>query len=569
MDPVGKYSTPVKQNLQYIGSGYGTSLRNILDRVNPFNLQALRTFGRVKKHYIEDQMRIDKNSIQKRAKFQDEGEMNFDSNFGMGEYYNIVYRDHDSSKVLRVNEWRRMANTLDVSDALDELCDESIVHDSENHKILNLIVNNEEINDNANTTANLQEAFENFIKPFKFARKGWQYFRDFLIDGELAFEAVVDHEDTRKGLIGEIRIPVETLEVIRDGEDPIGFVQRLEEVGQENIIYGTDEVVYIESGFFNEDKTEVLSFINRVMKVWRQLGLMEDALVIYRIVRAPERRVFYIDIGKMPKTRAEEYIKNLISKYHQKKVYDPQSGQINNQYAPISMLEDYWLPVRSDSRGSKVETLAGGQNLSDIEDINFFLKKMYKGLKIPISRLSEQSTVFSDGKQGEVTRDELRFARSIMRLQEQFSDGLKQAFITHLIFTGLWEQYDIKEHDFEVKFNEPKNFSFYKNQELFAINAQNYSAFAEDEYFSKEFLVKWLLKLTPKQIEENRKLKEKEAEPLGGSPGSVDGAGGGMGGAPPLPDIPGDNDMGGDMDAGGDAGGEPPEEAIPSVEELV
>ena len=315
MDPVGRYSTPVKQNLQYIGSGYGSSLRTILDRVNPFNLQALRTFGRVKKRYIEDQMMVDKNSLQRRARYQ-EDVMSFDSNFGMGEYYNIVYRDHDSSKVLRISEWRRMANTLDVSDALDELCDEAIVHDEDDHKILNLIINKKEIKDNQNTVDNLTTAFEDYIKPFKFARKGWQYFRDFLIEGEVAFEGVVDHEDTRKGLIGAIRIPIETLEVIRDGEDPIGFVQRLEEVGQENIVYGTDEVIYIESGIFNEDKTEVLSFINRVMKVWRQLGLMEDALVIYRIVRAPERRVFYIDIGKMPKTRAEEYIKGLISRYH-------------------------------------------------------------------------------------------------------------------------------------------------------------------------------------------------------------------------------------------------------------
>ena len=566
MEPVGKYSTPVKQNLQYVGTGYG-SLGNFLNKINPFNLQALRTFGRVKKRMLEDQMEIDKNSLQRRARYQEDS-FTYDSNFGMGEYYNIVYQDHDTNKILRINEWRRMANTLDVSDALDELCDESIVHDEDTHKILDLIINKPELIKNQNAVENLTAAFEDFIKPFTFNRKGWQYFRDFLVEGELAFEFVVDHQDTRKGMIGAIRIPIETLEVIRDGEDPIGFIQRLEEVGQDNITYNTDEVIYVESSIFNEDKTQVLSFINRVMKVWRQLGLMEDALVIYRIVRAPERRVFYIDIGKMPKTRAEEYIKNLISKYHQKKVYDPQSGQINNQYAPIMMLEDYWLPVRSDSRGSKVETLAGGQNLSDIEDINFFLKKMYKGLKIPISRLSEQSTVFSDGKQGEVTRDELRFARSIMRLQDQFASGLKSGFMTHLIFTGLWDDYDLHENDIELRFNEPTNFSFYKNQEIFAIKAQNYSAFAEDEYFSKEFLVKWLLSLTPQQIEENRLYKEKEGSALAGAPGSLEGGGPG-GGAPPLPDIPGGEGEGPVPGIENMEGEVPDEEPIPEVEELV
>lgn len=568
MEPVGRYSTPVKQNLQYVGSGYGSSFRNVLNKVNPFNLQALRTFGRVKKKYIEDQMLVDKNSLQRRHRWQQQ-EMMYDSNFGMGEYYNLVYRDQDTNKILRINEWRRMANTLDVSDALDELCDEAIIHDPDTRKILKLIINNPDLLKNENAVENLSTAFEEYIKSFEFSRKGWQYFRDFLIEGELAFESVVDHEDTRKGIIGSIRIPIETLEVIRDGEDPIGFVQRMEDANIDNITYGTEEVVYIESGIFNEDKTQVLSFINRVMKVWRQLGLMEDALVIYRIVRAPERRVFYIDIGKMPKTRAEEYMKNLIQKYHQKKVYDPQSGQISNQYAPIMMLEDYWLPVRADSRGSKVETLAGGQNLSDIEDINFFLKKMYKGLKIPVSRLSEQSTVFSDGKQGEVTRDELRFARSIIRLQDQFAAGLKQSFITHLIFTGLWDDYDLNEYDIEIKFNEPTNFSFYKDQEIFAIKAQNYSAFAEDEYFSKEFLVKWLLGLTNEQIEENRRYKEKEEEPLAGAPGSVAGAEGGGGGAP-LPDIETGTEA--PMEGGETGGGmeeAPPEEPVPEVEELV
>jgi len=233
------------------------------------------------------------------------------------------------------------------------------------------------------------------------------------------------------------------------------------------------------------------------------------------------------------------------------------------------------LPVRSDSRGSKVETLAGGQNLSDIEDINFFLKKMYKGLKIPVSRLSEQSTVFSDGKQGEVTRDELRFARSIMRLQEQFAAGLKKGFITHLIFTGLWEQYNLDEYDIEIKFNEPSNFSFYKEQEIFAIKAQNYSAFAEDEFFAKEYLARWLLELTDEQLEENRKYKERGAE-AGGAPAGIEGGAPGAGGAPPLPEVPeeGGAEMGGAEMGGAEMAPEGGEEAeteepVPEVEELV
>ena len=236
MEPLGRYSQPVKQNLQYVGSGYGSNFRNVLNKINPFNLQALRTFGRVRKKSIENQLKVDKNSLQRRTQYQENVFNMGDSSFGSGEYYNIVYRDQDTNKIIRINEWRRMANTLDVSDALDELCDEAIVHDPDTRKILKLIINKPDLNQNKNAIANLNTAFENFIKRFEFSKNGWRYFRDFLTEGELAFECVVNHEDTREGIIGAIRIPIETLEVIRDGEEPIGFIQRLEDMEHDNII---------------------------------------------------------------------------------------------------------------------------------------------------------------------------------------------------------------------------------------------------------------------------------------------------------------------------------------------
>jgi hypothetical protein len=239
------------------------------------------------------------------------------------------------------------------------------------------------------------------------------------------------------------------------------------------------------------------------------LSLIEDSVVIYRLVRAPERLVFKVYTGNMPAPKAESYIKGLMMKYWSKKTFNGLEQRVSNVYDPQSMLDSYWFPVDAQGKGTDVSTLASAGNLGEIKDLDYFLSKLYKSLKVPNSRFLAPGDPFKDG--AEITREELRFARFIMRLQAQFAVGIKETFITHLKLKGLWKEYRLKEQNVKIKFNEPTSFMTMRNQQLLSMKFENYNTATQSEAISKSYAQKYYLDMSADMMKENREWLRRDA----------------------------------------------------------
>jgi Bacteriophage T4-like portal protein (Gp20) len=505
-------------------------------------------------------------------------------NHGMGvpgsfainkDYQAFVYASIDKDKGRRLQDYRRMAAYAELADCLDEICDEALVTDEEGNVInckltgsYSKIIQDE-----------IAAEFKSFIEIFDLENKGWEYVRQLLIDGEMFFENIIKEGREKLGIIGLISIPSELINPVYHNvqnellkgfllQKPIiGPTQSLNTEDQNQLMFlQKAQVSYINSGIWNEFKTIRLPFIENSKRAYRQLSLIEDSVVIYRLVRAPERLVFKVFTGNMPPPKAEAYLKGLMMKYWSKKTFNSSNGQVANVYDPQSMLDAYWFPVDNQGKGTDVSTLPSGGALGEIKDLDYFLQKLYKSLKVPISRFLSPGDPFKDGK--EITRDELRFARFIMRLQSQFAIGIKNTFVTHLKLKGMWHEYKIKEQAIKIKFNEPTSFMAMRNQELLALKFENYNTATQSDAMSKSYAQKYYLNMTSEHMKENREWLRKDAalrwelgqieqngpnfreqvalqqgaagaEAAGGVPAAGGGGGGGAGGESAIPEFGG------------------------------
>jgi hypothetical protein len=435
------------------------------------------------------------------------------------DYQAFVYASVDKDKGRRLMDYRRMAAYAELADCLDEICDECIVKDDNGN-----IINFELIGGNFSNTVQeeLTKEFSKFVEIFDLEDTGWEKFRQMLVDGELYFENLIKQGKEDLGIIGLISIPSELINPVFHNvqnellkgfllQKPIiGPTESLNTEDQQQLLFlQKAQVSYIHSGMWNEFKTFRLPFIENAKRAYRQLSLIEDSVVIYRLVRAPERLVFKVYTGNMPPPKAESYIKSLMMKYWSKKTYNGSEGRVTNIYDPQSMLDSYWFPVDAQGKGTDVSTLASGGNLGEIKDLDYFLAKLYKSLKVPTSRFLTPGDPFKDG--AEITRDELRFARFIMRLQSQFAVGIKQTFIVHLKLRGLWKEYKLKEQSLKVKFNEPTSFMAMRNQQLLAMKFENYNTSTQTDAISKSFAQKYYLDWSSKQMHENRDWQRRDA----------------------------------------------------------
>lgn len=450
-----------------------------------------------------------------------------DNNYGFGtpgafainkDYQAFVYANIDKDKPRRLTDYRRMAAYAELADCLDEICDECLVTDDDGD-----IVKFELAGNHSKTIQDeLQKEFKNFINIFDLEQTGWEKFRQLLIDGELFYENLIKKGKEDLGIIGLMSIPSELINpVFHNVQNELlkGFLLQKPIVGptpslntedqQQLLFLQKAQVSYLHSGLWNEFKTFKLPFVENAKRAYRQLSLIEDSVVIYRLVRAPERLVFKVYTGNMPPPRAESYIKSLMMKYWSKKTYNGADGRVTNVYDPQSMLDSYWFPVDAQGKGTDVTTLQSGGNLGEIKDLDYFLTKLYKSLKVPISRFLTAGDPFKDG--AEITRDELRFARFIIRLQSRFAIGIKETFITHLKLKNLWKEYKLKEQHLRIKFNEPTSFMAMRNQQLLSMKFDNYNTATQSEAISKSFAQKYYLDWSADEMLENREWLRKDA----------------------------------------------------------
>lgn len=276
-----------------------------------------------------------------------------------------------------------------------------------------------------------------------------------------------------------------------------------------------DAITYCHSNIVDMNRNMVLSHLHKAIKALNQLRMIEDSLVIYRLSRAPERRIFYIDVGNLPKVKAEQYLKEVMSRYRNKLVYDASTGEIRDDRKYMSMLEDFWLPRREGGRGTEITTLPGGQNLGELEDVKYFQKKLYKSLNVPSSRLETDNT-FNIGRSAEITRDEVKFQKFITRLRKNFSVLFHDILKTQLILKGVitledWE--DMKEH-IQYDFVADNHFSELKQNEMLTerLNLATTMDQFVGKYFSVEYIRRQVLRQTDSEIDEIDEQIDKEKE---------------------------------------------------------
>jgi len=483
------------------------------------------------------------------------GIIGLDNNFTQFMYANI---QHD--KIARLRDYRVMASFSEVADALDEICDE-VINKDRNGKIVYCNFQDLELNDE--DKEDVQNEFQKYVSYFDLANRGWEYFRSMLVDGEVYFEHIIHKKYEKEGILGVLTVPTEFIDPIYSNVQNMlikGYLLRKPVFDKNNPTKITDyelvpmdqnQITYINSGIWNENKTIRLPFIENARRAYRQLSLLEDAVVIYRIARAPARLMFNVDVGNMPPAKAEAYLKRLMNQYWSSKTYDSQqAGSAVKKYNPQSVLDNFWFAKRAGSEGTTVTELQGTNTAWGMEEMLYFVKKLYKSLKVPASRLNPEDT-YKDGI--DILREELKFAKFVVRLQQHFAEGLKNGFITHLKLRGTWEKYDLKEHNLDITFNVPVNFFEMREAQKQEIKTKTYNDAVQSEAISKTYALKKFMNWTDIEVKANREFLRKdvafawELEQIkSGGPNwreniqmGAPAAGGEAGGAPTTAALPG------------------------------
>jgi len=365
------------------------------------------------------------------------------------------------------------------------------------------------------------EEFQTVIELLNMNWQGHDIFRRWYIDGRLYFHKIIDEKNPKAGII-ELRnvdpIKIRKIREVKEDKDPLTGTKMIKGVKEyylyqnnsmskssQGLKISKDAITYVTSGVLDPSRKRVLSYLDKAMKTVNQLRMLEDSLVIYRLSRAPERRIFYIDVGNLPKGKAEEYLRNIMTKYRNKLVYNASTGEMQDDRKHMSMLEDFWLPRREGGRGTEITTLPGGENLGQIDDIVYFQKKLYKSLNVPVNRL-EQEAQFSLGRSSEITRDELKFQKFINRLRKRFSMLFMDLLQTQLVLKGIVteEEWQEMKQFINIDYQKDTHFSELKESELLR---ERLGTLREmDEYVGKYFSAEWLRKNVLMQSEEDIKM---------------------------------------------------------------
>lgn len=442
-----------------------------------------------------------------------------------GQYLNFE-QDGSKDNAQQIMKYRGVSMHPEVDMAIDEIVNEAISSSELKSSVALNLDNIQKASDSIKKQIN--EEFEDIVGMLNFNELGHDIFKRWYIDGRMVHHLVVDEKNLKAG-IQEIRnidaAKVRKVKHVKSKKDPVTGAKIIEGVeeffiyeekpGQQNsgIKMSVDSVSYVTSGLLDESRKKVVSHLHKALKPINQLRMMEDSLVIYRLARAPERRIFYIDVGNLPRGKAEEYMKGIMTKYRNKLVYDADTGAIRDDRKHMSMLEDFWLPRREGGRGTEISTLPGGENLGQIDDIIYFQKRMYRSLNVPINRL-EQEAQFSLGRSTEISRDEVKFQKFIDRLRRRFSAlflGVlkKQLILKNIITEEDWESW---KNDIVVDYVRDNHFTELRDAELLKERLQTLDMMQQyvGEYFSKEYVMKNVLMLDEDDIKRIKKEMDDE-----------------------------------------------------------
>jgi hypothetical protein len=470
----------------------------------------------------------------------DDGAVTITSNAYYGTYVDLEGSVRNELEL--ITRYREMANHPELEMAIDEIVNEAITYSTDKRVV---DVNTDNLKTTDSIKKKITEEFETVLRLLNFSNLASDLFKRWYIDGRMYYHIVVNEKNSKEG-IQELRYidprKIRKVREVKTGRDPKTgatvilstaeyYVYSDRGTTTQNYTSSTnsglrispDSVININSGLMDAKNTFVISFLHKVIKPLNQLRMIEDAVVIYRISRAPERRIFYIDVGNLPKGKAEQYLRDVMVKYRNKMVYDASTGELRDDRKHMSMLEDFWLPRREGGKGTEITTLPAGQNLGELEDVKYFQKKLLNALNVPLSRLDEQGGggFAGLGRSQEITRDELKFAKFIQRLRNKFSIIFTEALGTQLILKGICTSEEWKEWKEVITYDYKKdnNFTELREAELLQNRLQMVGLVDPyiGKYFSHEFVKKKILQMTDDEIEEMQEQIESEQEQgLGG-----------------------------------------------------
>ena len=423
-----------------------------------------------------------------------------------------------------ISRYREMAMQPEIESAIDDIIGEAICQDDDG-KIIKIILDDLKQPDKIKNA--IRTEFNTVLRLLNYNNMAQDIFRRYYVDGRMFYHIIIDRTKPMEGIkelryidprklrkIREVkkqkdeRTGVEMMDLINEyyifnDKVTTGSSQNFGPVG---VRITVDSIISVVSGLMDSRRAMVLSYLHKAIKPLNQLRMIEDATVIYRISRAPERRIFYIDVGNLPKLKAEQYLRDIMVKYKNKLVYDASTGEVRDDRKHLSMLEDFWLPRREGGKGTEITTLPGGQNLGELEDVKYFEKKLYKALNVPVSRLNPETSGFSLGRTNEITRDELKFAKFVDRLRNRFADLFDQALRVQCVLKGICtnEEWDDFKEYIHYDFIKDNNFTELKDAELMR---ERLSLLASIDpytgrYFSQTWIQRNVLRLTDDEIKD-------------------------------------------------------------------
>ena len=460
----------------------------------------------------------------------------------VGGYFG-AYVDFDGSvksDIELIYKYREMALHPECESAIADICNESIVY---NDTLDAVKIDVSAVKQSKGIKDKIEDEFHEVLNLLDFTRRGYEVFRKWYVESRLYYHIIIDEKNRKKGIV-ELRPidPVKIRKVRRIKKKPlnantgsgkmgstpmtVSLVSEIEEfyiyaeqdqastsMTLDGLKINPDAICFVHSGLFDSRRKKILGYLHKAIKALNQLRMIEDAVVIYRLARAPERRIFYVDVGNLPKQKAEEYVRGLMQRYRSKLMYDPTTGEMTDSRKHLSMLEDFWMPRREGGKGTEVSTLQGGQNLGEMEDVKYFQKKLFQSLNVPTSRL-EENTGFNIGRASEISRDEVKFFKFVERLRMKFSEVFLNLLRVQLVLKGIIREDEWADIEPKIafKFNMDSHFSELKESEVLKDRLQS-ARDAEDfvgKYYSRDFVRRHILKQTAEDIEEIDKAIQSE-----------------------------------------------------------
>jgi hypothetical protein len=448
-----------------------------------------------------------------------------------GAYYG-TYVDLDGvvrNEIELITRYREMSMQPELETAIDEIVNEAIVNTAKDKAVE---INMDDLKQPESVKKKIRDEFDVALKLLNFGNMGHDVFRRWYIDGRMFYHVIIDDSSPAKG-IQELRYidprrirKIREIQKTKDPRTTIDVINKINEyyLYNERGIIGAhsnlgakiavDAIINVNSGLMDSKRAMVLSYLHKAIKPLNNLRMIEDATVIYRLSRAPERRIFYIDVGNMPTIKAEQYLKDIMTKYRNKLVYDSTTGEIKDDRKHLSMLEDFWLPRREGGKGTEITTLPGGQNLGELEDVKYFERKLYKALGVPIGRLEQQPGGGILGRTTEITREELKFSKFIDRLRNKFATLFDDILRVQLVLKKVCTEEEWKEfkEDIYYDFKKDNNFDELKESELLMNRIATLQAVDPyvGRYYSMQWVRKNILMMDDEEIEEIQNQIEEE-----------------------------------------------------------